>query len=67
MHIEKVGIMNIVEVVSKPNFSSLMDCSAFHGKEKEGVYIQSFQGEEVMKGENLTVTKLLKLPDVRVF
>ena len=49
--------MNIVEVVSNSNFSSLMDCSAFHGKEKEGVYIQSFQGEEVMKGENLTVTE----------
>lgn len=52
MHIEKVGIMNIAEVVSKPNFSILMVCSTFHGKEKEDVYIQSFQGEEVMKGEN---------------
>ena len=52
MHIEKVGIMNIAEVVSKPNFSILMVCSTFHGKEKEDVYIHSFQGEEVMKGEN---------------
>ena len=37
----------------------------FMGREKKGVYIQSFQREEVMKGGNPTVTLLLNLLDVR--
>ena len=37
----------------------------FMGREKKGVYIQSFQREEFMKGGNPTVTLLLNLLDVR--
>ena len=62
----EVDVMNVAEVVSKSNFFSiLMDGLTIHGKAKEGVYIQSFQREEFIKGGNLTVTKLLNLPDVR--
>ena len=46
-------------------FSILMDGSTIHGKEKEGIYIQSFQREEFMKGRNPNVTQLLNLPDVQ--
>ena len=42
-----------------------MDSSRIYEKEKEGAYIQSFQGEEFIKGRNPTVTNLLNLPDVR--
>ena len=58
--------MDVAEVVSKSNFFSiLIDGSTTYGKEKKGVYIQSFQKEEFMKGGNPTVTLLLNLPDVR--
>ena len=62
----EMSVMNVAEVVSKSNFFSfLMDGSAIHGKEKEDVYIQSFQRGEFMKGGNTTVTLLPNLPDVR--
>ena len=62
----EMSVMNVAEVVSKSNFFSfLMDGSTIHGKEKEDVYIQSFQRGEFMKGGNTTVTLLPNLPDVR--
>ena len=60
----KVSVINTGEVVLKSNFFSiLMDRSTINGKEKEGVYIQSIQREEFMKGGNPTVTQLPNLPD----
>lgn len=56
----------MAEVVNKSNFfSTLMDGSTLHGKEKEGVYIQSFQREVFIKGGNPTVTQLLNLAEVQ--
>ena len=63
---EEVSVMDVAEVVSKSNFFSiLIDGSTIYGKEKKGVYIQSFQREEFMKVGNPAVTLLLNLPDVR--
>ena len=62
----EVTVQNVAEVVSKSNFFSiLMDGSTIHGKEKEGVYIQSFQREQFIKGGNPTVTQLLNLAEVQ--
>ena len=59
-------VQNVAEVVSKSNFFSiLMDGSTIHGKEKEGVYIQSFQREQFIKGGNPSVTQLLNLAEVQ--
>ena len=62
----EMTVQNVAEVVSKSNFFSiLMDGSTIDGKEKEGVYIQSFQREQFIKGGNPTITQVLNLAEVQ--
>ena len=50
-------VMNVVEVLSKLRFfSTLIDRSKIHGKEKEGLCIQWFQREEFLKRGNPILT-----------